>query len=340
VKGGRSLWPVGTWGGRIILQASLPVVADPTGKQEGDHDDEFLAWDPVANTFQLLWSNVSRRSEGVWSSDGNWALSELAGFNPFSQWELRLHNMATGEVRTVDAQDPATRDAAAGGLLDSRLANGRVLWVTVVSANGQYVEQLRMLTIATGETTIIDSAPLVPPAPSSFDPGGVNGDTVAYLRGAPGPGRTVVMRSISTGVERDVAAPPGTIWEAISPDVRFAVARQDPPPTIGSGPEGPRLAVNLATGEIRRFAEGQSYGFGVDFADGYISWQVLAGDNAVNGFFSLTSGLTRIMDASVHVDGQGARVFDGWYSWRERAPGSTAANNDRTKDILRFMRLP
>ena len=35
-----------------------------------------------------------------------------------------------------------------------------------------------------------------------------------------------------------------------------------------------------------------------------------------------------------------SRVFNGWFFWRERAPGASAANNDRANGILRFMRLP
>lgn len=340
VKDGRQVWPVGTWGGRIIIKASLPFRPNPSGSQDSANDDEFLAWDPVANTFQLLWTNQSMRQESVYAIEGDWALLETAGYNPFIKWELRLHNIATGEERFIDAEDPTTRGTTPVGLLDSRVVDGRVLWVNAVVIGGERVEQLKMFDIATGQTSIIESSagPQVPGG--TFDPGGISGNTVAYLRGAHGTARTVVLRGLSTGAERVVPPPSGTIWEAISPDVRFAVARQDLPPAVGSAPEGPRSVVNLASGEIRGFADGQSYGFGVDFADAYISWQVAAADNAVNGFFSLDSGLNRIIDPSVPVDGQGARVFDGWFFWRERAAGSTAANNDRANDVLRFMRLP
>ena len=342
-RDGRRLWPQGTWGGRIVIYAERrvpPVPGEVVGQGPSRYDEQFLAWDPAANTFQLLWTNESGRAEAALNTDGDWALSNLSKNNPLSQWELRLHNMATGEQRTIDVETPAARGTTPSGVMASRVVDGRVLWVNVVIEGGARVEQLRMYTIASGETVILDSSAGIQWPGSTFYAGGINGDTVAYLRGTPGGASNVVLHSLSKGTEREIAPPAGTIWETISPNARFAVAKQDPAPVIGSGPEGPRLVVNLATGETRRFAEGQSYGFGLDFADGYVSWQVPSADNAVNGFFDLNTGLSRILDPSLPVDGQGARVFNGWFVWRERAPGASAANNDRANGILRFMRLP
>ena len=342
-RDGRRLYPEGSWGRRIIFSAEqkVPLVpGEPVGQGPNRYDQQFLAWDAGANTFQVLWSNESSRYESVLSTGGDWALSDVYKNAGVVLWELRLHNMATGELRTIDAETAETRGTTPTALLAARVVEGRVLWVNVAVKDGQRVEQLRMFTIATGETTVIESTPGVQWPDSSFVPGGISGDTVAYLRRTPGSAQVAVLRSISRGTERELAPPAGKVWEAISPDAHFAVARQEPPPTVGSGPEGPRFVVNLETGESRRFAEGQSYGFGVDFADGYISWQVPAADNAVNGFFSLRSGLSRILDPSIPDDGQGARVFDGWFFWREHSPGATAADNDGANGTLRFMRLP
>ena len=337
-RDGRRLWPEGAWGGRIIFSAEqkVPLVpGEPVGQGPNRYDQQFLVWDAGANTFQVLWTNESGRAEGVFNTDGDWALSEVSKYNPLSQWELRLHNMTTGELRTIDAEDPSTRGKSPLALLASRVVAGRVLWVNAVLKDGQRVEELRMYTIASGATTVVDSAAGL----LALYPGGVAGDTVTYLRRPPGGVLAVVLRSLSRGTEREVAAPPGTIWEAISPDAKFAVARQDPALPIGAT-TGARFAVNLETNEARRFADGQSYDFGIDFADGYISWQVEANSPAVSGFFSLNSGISRILAPSIPVDGQGARVFDGWFFWRERSPGATAADNDRANGTLRFMRLP
>ncbi|HEY5477445.1 MAG TPA: hypothetical protein VIK11_12115, partial [Tepidiformaceae bacterium] len=53
-----------------------------------------------------------------------------------------------------------------------------------------------------------------------------------------------------------------------------------------------------------------------------------------------SAGSARIIDPSVPVDGQGARVFDGWFFWRELPPGATRPQDSRANDLLRFMRLP
>ena len=344
-RDGRRLWPEGTWGERIVLNAERPVPVlpgEPVGQEPNRYDQQFLAWDADSNNFQPLWTNESGRYESVLSTDGDWALSELYKNNPQSQWELRLHNMATGELRTLDAETAETRGTTPSALTAARVVADSVLWVNAVVEDGHRFEQMRMYAISTGKLSIIDSVPVLAEqrSQSPFYPGGIDGDTVAYLRKSPRGPHGVVLRSVANGTERELAPPAGTLWEAISPDAKFAVARQEPAPTVGSGPEGPRFAVNLETGEVRRFAEGQSYGFGLDFADGYVSWQVPAADNAVNGFYSLDSGLARILDPSVPVDGQGARVFDGWFFWRERAPGAPAASNDRANGILRFIRLP
>lgn len=149
--------PYAAFQDRVLVRRFSRVV-------DSDETSQYLLWDPVDGTYELMWEGEPHMQDWFAEVDGDWVPTVRFGLSlPFPGWTLSLRNLVTGEIRTLATSDDdvlAVRGLAIGlplGLAPyPSIHAGQVVWCEWAFGEDRQVHKyLRLHDIAAKTTRTV-----------------------------------------------------------------------------------------------------------------------------------------------------------------------------------------
>ena len=149
--------PYAAFQDRVLVRRFSRVV-------DSDETSQYLLWDPVDGTYELMWEGEPHKQDWFAEVDGDWVPTVRFGLSlPFPGWTLSLRNLVTDEIRTLAKSDDdvlSVRGLAIGlplGLAPyPSIHSGQVVWCEwAFGEDGQVHKYLRLYDVAAKTTRTV-----------------------------------------------------------------------------------------------------------------------------------------------------------------------------------------
>jgi hypothetical protein len=306
-------------------------------KHPADQPSATNLWNPATGGVTDGWTAPAGKQDRITAADGNWIVATRTGYElPLADWSLDVHNVDTGEARTIAESDPSVYGAHGlnGGPLGfapvPSMASGKVAWAEFVPASeGAISKQIRVYDIATAATSTVATTPDATKV-DLYSPG-LSGSQLVWVEWTIGAEKaTFHLRDLKSGGEHTIPVPGVPYTAALADEGNFLV--WDDFTTRA------KYALELSTGDIQRYADFP--GWGTSVSGHYVSWTP---QNNAAGYYDLRTHITRYLEPDPASFTISSTVTGGYFFWQDARtdlahPLPNGDPNETT--IYHFINLP
>lgn len=320
--------PVAAFGDRFVIQRMYL-------KRPAEHPVSYELWDPTSKQTQPLWTVPAGKLNEFSAADGAWLITVETGYSlPLPKWSLVLHNLDSGEVRTVATSDDRIPSLAqnvqlgpAGFAPLPAIGGGRTAWVEFyVTTSGHLGKRLQIYDIGRNQIETIDS--VEDASQGDLESPSMGGQDLAWLRRERAEPALIQVRGLSTGLIDSYEIGGDPYSASLSEDGSFLV--WDDTQYAQRGTRA-KYALLRASGAVTRYSE--SKGWGTYVGGKRVSWTPWENDA---GFYDMVEGVLYRLDL------QGAKtvyatVMGSWYVWQETR--DTGEGREQSEATYYFLKL-
>jgi len=297
--------PYAAFQDRVLVRRFSRVV-------DSDETSQYLLWDPVDGTYELMWEGEPHKQDWFAEVDGDWVPTVRFGLSlPFPGWTLILRNLVTGENRILaTSDDRVLREPGLAIGLPLGLApypaihDGQVAWAEwAYGGDGHVHKYLRLYDIAAKTTRTVVTVD--DPRIEDIREPSLGGTRLAWIHDRKDRNESqIVVLDLATGDERRFVGDDFVYAGRISADGRhfgWDVAYSE------------KYSLEIHTGRVDRFANDEGDQIMVT-GDG-VSWAPGIGPNARGGYYNFESRTVRL--TAGNGGNAGGLLGNGLFFFRE-----------------------
>jgi hypothetical protein len=290
--------PYAAFHGRVLVRRSSRVV-------DSDEASQYLLWDPVDGTYELMWTAPDESRDAVSGTDRDWIATTRTGATaPHSDWKVIIRNLETGEVRVIAEVGAGAQRLGVGESPATSIIGGRVAWSELrVGDDGSRRTLVQSYDIAAESLTTVYEVDHM--AGEEVRSVSLGGDRIAWIHErSDWRDSQLVIRELSTGAELRFVGNGKPHSGRLSRDGRFFAWDLE---------SMAKFVLEIDTARVDRFANDE--GDQIMVTEDGASWIPGMGPNPRGGYYDFNTRTVRL--TAGNAGNLGGLLGEGLFYYRE-----------------------